>query len=150
MIHPEKQLISTISFVIEQRKNEFDGIAKVWFFPNLFLCLARVISLSGHLSRSIYGQGVDITSTQNLLISFNSILYKLNYSHVIIYMTTPTVLPYWRRIPLRRGLLDTTLCDKVLSVTCGRFVVLSEYVLRFPPPIKLTAMIQLKYCWTWR
>jgi len=24
------------------------------------------------------------------------------------------------------------------------------WVLRFPPPIKMTAMIQLKYCWKWR
>jgi hypothetical protein len=92
-----------------------------------------------------------ITSTQNLLISFNSILCKLNYSHVIIYMTTPTVLPYWRRIPLRRGLLDTTVCDKVLSVTCGRFVVLSEYVFTrvlFFPVISVAFLFQMfvKFC----
>jgi hypothetical protein len=79
------------------RKNEFDRIAKVWIFPNLFLCLARVISLSGHLSGSIFilksvfrhiyankiSRGGDITSTQNLLISFRPIIFKLNYSHVM-------------------------------------------------------------------
>jgi hypothetical protein len=32
----------------------------------------------------------------------------------------------WVRIPLRRGVLDTTLCDKV-SVTFGRSVVFSGY-----------------------
>ena len=37
----------------------------------------------------------------------------------------------------RRGLLNTTLCD-----TEGGFL----RVFRFPPPIKLTATISLKYC----
>ena len=32
----EKQMLSAISLVIEQRKNEFDRIAKVWFFPIYF------------------------------------------------------------------------------------------------------------------
>jgi hypothetical protein len=45
----EKQMLNALSLVIEQRKNEFDRIAKVRFFQNVFLCLARVISLSGHL-----------------------------------------------------------------------------------------------------
>ena len=57
----EKQMLSAMSLVIEQRKNEFDRIAKVWF-----LGLVRVISLSGHLLGSIYSRGGDITSTQNL------------------------------------------------------------------------------------
>ena len=80
----EKQMLNAISLVIEQRKNEFDKIAKVRFSPHLFLGLARVISLSRHLSGSIYSRGIDITSTQNLLISFKPIKCKLNYSHVKI------------------------------------------------------------------
>jgi hypothetical protein len=32
----EKQIVSAISLVIEQRKNEFDRIAKVRFFPIYF------------------------------------------------------------------------------------------------------------------
>ena len=79
----EKQMLNAISLVIEQRKNEFDRIAKVQFFPHLCLCLARVISLSGHLPRSIFSREGDITDTQNLLISFKPIICKLNYSHVI-------------------------------------------------------------------
>ena len=47
-------------------------------------CLARVISLSGYLTGSIFIREGDIASTQNLLISFTSIICKLNYSHVII------------------------------------------------------------------
>ena len=40
-----------------------------------------------------------------------------------------------------RGILDTTLCD--LRQVAGFL-----WVLRFPPPIKLTATIELKYCWS--
>jgi hypothetical protein len=42
---------------------------------------------------------------------------------------------------------DTTLCDKFVSDLreIGGFL----RVLRFPPPIKLTTTIWLKYCWKW-
>ena len=33
----EKQLLNAISLVIDQRKNEFDRIAKVRFFPSIFM-----------------------------------------------------------------------------------------------------------------
>ena len=39
------------------------------------------------------------------------------------------------------GVPDTTLCD--LRQVAGFL-----WVLRFPPPIKLTATIELKYCWS--
>ena len=52
----ENQMLSAISLFIEQRKNEFDRIAKERFFPNIFVCLARVISLSGHLLGSIFSR----------------------------------------------------------------------------------------------
>jgi hypothetical protein len=52
----ENQMLSAISLFIEQRKNEFDRIAKERFFPNIILCLARVISLSGHLLGSIFSR----------------------------------------------------------------------------------------------
>ena len=60
-------------------KNEFES-----GFPHVFLCIARVISLSGHLPGSIFSWEGDIASTQNLLISFKPIICKLNYSHVIM------------------------------------------------------------------
>ena len=72
--------------VIEQRKNKFDRIAKIWFSPHLFLYLAWVISLSGNLPGSIFSREGDIASTQNLLISFKPIMCKLNYSHVIMLL----------------------------------------------------------------
>ena len=74
----EKQMLNAISLVIEERKNEFDRITRVWFSPHLFLYLARVISLSGHLPGSIFSQEVDIESTQNLIISFKPIICNLN------------------------------------------------------------------------
>ena len=80
----EKQTLNTISLVIEKRKNEFDRIAKSPVFPHLFVCLERVISLSEHLPGSIFSREGDIASSQNFLISFKPIIYKLNYSHVII------------------------------------------------------------------
>jgi hypothetical protein len=48
-------------------------------------------------------------------------------------------LTLWVRTPLRRGALDTTLCNKVFSNLrqVGGFL----RVLWFPPPIKLTATI---------
>jgi len=48
------------------------------------------------------------------------------------------------RILIRRGVLETTLCDKFVSDL--RQVSGFLRVLQFPPPIKLTATIQLKYC----
>jgi len=47
----------------------------------------------------------------------------------------------------QRGVLDTTFCDKFVSDLwqVGGFL----WVLRFPPPIKLTATMKLKYCWKW-
>ena len=77
----ENQMLNAISLVIGQRKNEFDRIAKVW--SHLFLCLARVISLSEHLPGSIFSREGDIASTQNLLMSFKPIICKLYYSNVI-------------------------------------------------------------------
>ena len=41
----------------------------------------------------------------------------------------------WVRIPIRRDVLDATLYDKSLSMTCDRSVVFSGYS-RFPPPVK--------------
>ena len=56
----EKQMLTAIALVIKQQ--------------NLLSCLARVISLSGHLSGSIFSREGDIASTQNLLISFKPII----------------------------------------------------------------------------
>jgi hypothetical protein len=92
-------MLNVISLVIEQRKKEFDRIAKVRFFSSIFMpCEGDItfrtpvgiyFSLKNQI-RNIYAkkkisQRGDIARTQNLLISFKPIICKLNYSHVIIY-----------------------------------------------------------------
>jgi len=62
------------------------------------------------------------------------------YNYLLNQYLSP--LKLWVLIPLRRGVLDTTL----LLRQVGGFL----RVLRFPPPIKLTATILLKYCRMWR
>ena len=57
----------------------------------------------------------------------------------VAFTTTCTISPYHHErcefeSRLWRGVFDTTLCDKSLSVTCVGF-------LRFSPPLKLTATI---------
>ena len=53
----------------------------------------------------------------------------------------PSPQMLWVWTPLRQGVLDTTLCDKVCQwLATGRWFSL---VLRFPPQIKLTATIYL-------
>ena len=43
-------------------------------------------------------------------------------------MSMRITLMLWVRIPLRQGVLDTTLCDKSLSVTCGRSGAFSSFL----------------------
>jgi hypothetical protein len=60
------------------------------------------------------------------------------YNYLCNQCLSPQML--WVRISMRARC--TTLCDKVCQwlATCRWF----------PPPIKLTATIYLKYCWKWR
>jgi hypothetical protein len=51
----------------------------------------------------------------------------------------PAATPLSPFIYIRRGVLDTTLCD--LRQVRG--------FLRFPPVINVTPTLQLKYCWKW-
>ena len=68
------------------------------------------------------------------------------YNYLCNQCLSPLTL--WVRLPLRRGVLNTTSCDKFVSDLrqIGGFL----RVLWFPPPIELTATINLKYCWKWR
>ena len=65
---------------------------------------------------------------------------------MVVEFTNQCLLPLgmWVQIPLRRGVLNTTLYVKVFQTLCGFL-----RVLQFPPPTKRTAMILLKYCWKW-
>jgi hypothetical protein len=55
------------------------------------------------------------------------------YNYLCNQCLSPLML--WIRIPLRRGVLDTTLCDKVCQLRQFGGVL---RISRFPPPIKLT------------
>jgi hypothetical protein len=63
--------------------------------------------------------------------SYNSSYSSWIYDYLCNQCLSPITL--WVRIPLRRGVLDTTLCDKVCQwITTVGFL----RVLRFPPLIK--------------
>ena len=65
------------------------------------------------------------------------IVYYLDLNYLCIECLSSLIL--WVGNPLRRGAIDTTLCEKVGQwlATGGGFL----HVNLFPPPIKLTAMI---------
>jgi len=70
------------------------------------------------------------------------------YTHRCIHC--PSSLTSWVRIPPRRGVLDTALCDKFVSYLrrVGGFF----RVLRFPPPIKLVFVaspLGTQHWWVW-
>jgi hypothetical protein len=67
------------------------------------------------------------------------------YNYLCKQYLSPLTL--WVRTPLRRDVLDTTLVIKFISDLRQVGGLLLE--LWFPPPIKLTATIWLKYCWKW-
>ena len=85
-------------------------------------------------------------------------IISLNINHMVVILWFPTTraisastpLMLWVRTPLRRDVLDTTLCHKAcqLSVTCDRSVDLISLI----TPISSTNKtdrhdIILKYCW---
>jgi hypothetical protein len=80
-------------------------------YENIFLYLARVISLSGHLPGSIFSRDGDMASTQNLLI-----ICKLNYRHVI------------------RKFIHPRVSYSPLVLPSGNMILLSEYIFIFPSP----------------
>jgi hypothetical protein len=95
-----------MSLAIEQRKNEFDRIAKVRFTLIYFYT-----SLSGHLPGSIFSRDGDMASTQNLLI-----ICRLNYRHVI------------------RKFIHPRVSYSPLALPSGNMILLSEYIFIFPSP----------------
>ena len=69
-------------------------------------------------------------------------------SWIYNYLCNQCLLPLklWVRIASWRGVLDTTLCNKVVQWIVWQ---VGGFLL-FPAPLKLTATIQLKYYWKWR
>jgi len=79
-------MLKAISLVIEQLKNEFDRIAKVWFFPIYYYSLRGWYHFP-NTCQDLFLAEDDIASSQNLLIRFKPIICKLNYGHVIIHVS---------------------------------------------------------------
>ena len=74
-------------------------------------------------------QKYQISACKNIFISFSSYGPLLSWSYgswIYNYLCNQCLSPLmvWVWIPLRQGILNTTLCDS-LSVTCGRSVVFS-------------------------
>jgi hypothetical protein len=59
-------------------------IVKVWFFPIYFYAMRGWHHFPNTCQDLFLGGEGDIASTQNLLISFQPIICKLDYSHIII------------------------------------------------------------------
>ena len=89
---------------------------------------------------------------KNCVWSIVCILYLLNskilFKHAIFYIflyVFPKRIFYFHVLLVHILRKECSGCKMMwysLSVTFGR-------VLRFPPPLKLTATIELKYCWNW-
>ena len=75
-------------------------------------------SVHGHHCEKV---SVIFNSNRTWSWSYGSWIYNYTYNLCI------SPLKLWVWILLRRSVLDATLCDKVLSVTCGRSVVFSGY-----------------------
>ena len=127
------------------------------------LILKSYVPYDGQNStRSSKSNGMDNKFEYNFTLSLTMLLYfpmfMFSFMFVIMCVLFPSrswsydswILNYlchqclspptlWVRILHRRGVIDTTLCDKVCQwlATGRRFL----WVLRFPPPKKLTATI---------
>jgi hypothetical protein len=97
-------------------------------------------------------------SINNVQFLFTDILSQNDHIPVILDLTRCCIYYYlfnqclspltlWVRTPLRRGVLDETLCDKVCQWLAPGPCFSTGF--RFLLPIKLTATMQLKYCWKW-
>jgi len=88
---------------------------------------------------------IDILAFSTRISSWLSAVWSWSYgSWIYNYLCNQCLSPLtlWVRTRFRRGVLNTTLCDKVCHwpLTCNRSMVFSR-ALQFPPPIKLTATI---------
>ena len=136
----------------------------IWFLFRLKKILSRIRKNNNPLPISLWWQKrqTNVQLMGHSDIAFLTLIFFVHMvpvvdSWIFIYNFTPYKSVYLVskkqdltlrvRIPFKRGVLDTTLYDKVCQwLETSRFL----QVLHFPPPIKLTATIYLKYCWKWR
>ena len=97
------------------------------------VCFILIILLFSSICLKVFQ-----TSVEYLWLSWPWWYGSCIYNYLCNQCLSP--LKLWIRIPLRRCVLDTTLCDTSF-VSDLRQVGDFLRVLRFPPPIKLTAMV---------
>jgi hypothetical protein len=100
------------------------GLMKVWLLSILILILLKCMDISSNIwpnSQNVYL--FTATSKLPVITAFDYFcgIFKLSCNKIIA--------PLWVQIPLRRGALDTTLCDKVCQwLVAGRWVSLGTPV----------------------
>jgi hypothetical protein len=120
-----------------------------YFIKNIYDCIfhARAMTIKEALSNVIIGNRKQCFEGYVLCGSFypnltsGPLWWWLYGSWIYNYIWNQCLSPLtlWVRLLLRRGVLDTTLSDKVCQwLATGQWFF---QVLRFPPPIKLTATI---------
>jgi len=122
-----------------------------------FVCLRSVSCVANVASASIWYILDCLFGFLQCLLTFFLIFnysWGLKYTHIKLAITCYTYLytayqfnTLWVWIPFRRGVLDTSLCDKVWHwLEAGRWFSLSNLV---SSTNKLTATIKLNYCGKW-
>ena len=107
-----------------------------WHSPYTFTTMIRN-QVFHIITRQLHGESILYPSTWNVLgssMGWGSLWSWMYGSWIYNYLCNQCLSPYTllARISLRRGVLDTTLCDKVCQ-----WLVFSWYF-RFPPPITRT------------
>jgi hypothetical protein len=109
-----------------------------WIYYHMKFSISSLVSALDPYQPSSFAVGLDMGVWGWYQGRYGKHLVTISYYNYLCNQCL-SPLTLWVRILLRRGVLDTTLCDKVchwLAQVCGFL-----RVLRFPPPIKLTAII---------
>jgi hypothetical protein len=126
LLAQKKRIVAQGCHIREFLKLQFPFYKQGWHSFFYLICLLKVLKVY-----SIHPHGIYFYRGPSWSWSYGSWIY--NYLCL-------SVLTLWVRILLRRGVPDTTLCDKLLLVTGWWF-----------SPVSSTNKTdcQLKYCWKW-
>jgi len=102
----------------------------VWYFDNYLPCLSVLLYVWGKclVRGTVHTMKSEFTVFYSIITvgpSWPWLPGSWIYNYLCNQCLSPLML--WVGIPLRGGVLDTTLCDKSLSVTCDMSVVFSQY-----------------------
>jgi len=116
----------------------------LWNFQTLLVYLSEARTL---VTNTIYWEVVDIDEIAGSPSMFQGSSWSWSHGSSIYNCLCNQCLSLqtlWVRIPLRRCVLDTTLCDKVCQWLAAS--------MWFSPgnPVSSTNVYTMKYCWKWR